>query len=110
MEKGIEIIKNRMQQLKDDGSDVAMERYRSLLKVMNVLENVQETTFDEVALKKEYNIETYGKMTDWDRKQLWNWVVEKLKGKYRSNDREMCACGKPHVKHICQNCGRIIQY
>ena len=39
--------------------------------------------FDEAALKREYNLETYGKMTDWDRKQLWIWFVGKLKGNNR---------------------------
>ncbi len=39
--------------------------------------------FDEAALKREYNLETYGKMTDWDRKQLWTWFVGKLKGNNR---------------------------
>jgi hypothetical protein len=39
--------------------------------------------FDEAALKREYNLETYGKMTDYDRKQLWKWFAGKLKG----NDR-----------------------
>ncbi len=31
-------------------------------------------------LKREYNIESYGRMSDWDRKQMWKWFLSKLTG------------------------------
>lgn len=30
------------------------------------------------ALKREYNLETYGVISDYDRKKLWNWMLSKL--------------------------------
>lgn len=40
---------------------------------------VIEIEFDEAALKREYNIETYGVIDDWHRKKLWKWVLGKIK-------------------------------
>ena len=58
-------------------------------------------------LKKEYNLETYGHMTQYARTKLWNWMLSKLDPKKKcpfcnstnvimfTSDDDMCNdCGK----------------
>jgi hypothetical protein len=72
----VEYIKGALEFLRDN-TEVANHNRTFAETFFNVITNslqiLDGSNTDK--LKKEYNLETYGKMTDYDRKQLWEWII-----------------------------------